>query len=70
MSLLQRFNDSIRELAETTQDTTLADVEPHFFGHGVSTGATDGYYFWPGSIIEPGARGASEIRRLWLEAIP
>ena len=70
VSLLQRFNDSIRELAETTQDTTLADVEPHFFGHGVSTGATDGYYFWPGSIMEPGARGASEIRRLWLEAIP
>ena len=70
LALLQQFNDSIRDLARTTPNTVLADVERHFFGHGISSGATDGYYFWPGSIIEPGARGASEIRRLWLQAIP
>ena len=70
VDLLQRFNQSIRDLARATPNTVLADVERHFFGHGISTGATDGFYFWPGSIIEPGARGTSEIRRLWLEAIP
>jgi len=66
--LLQQFNQFIRELAQKTPNTALADVERHFFGHGIKSGATDGYYFWPGSIIEPGAKGCSEIRRLWLEA--
>ena len=70
VDLLQQINQSIRHLAATTPNTVLADVERHFFGHGISTGATDGFYFWPGSVIEPGARGASEIRRLWLQAIP
>jgi lysophospholipase L1-like esterase len=67
--LLQQLNEFTRELASSTPNTTLADVERHFFGHGIEGGATDGYYFWPGSIVEPGARGCSEIRRLWLEAI-
>jgi lysophospholipase L1-like esterase len=69
VNLLQQFNEFIRELVKEIPNTVLADVERHFFGHGISSGATDGFYFWPGSIIEPGARGASEIRRLWLEAM-
>lgn len=46
----------------------LVDVYGHFFGHGVSAPAAERWY-WPQSIIEPGTRAASEIRRRWLEVL-
>ncbi|HEV7501777.1 MAG TPA: SGNH/GDSL hydrolase family protein [Vicinamibacteria bacterium] len=46
----------------------LVDVHGHFAGHGRSAPAAERWY-WAESIIEPGAVGASEIRRLWLSAL-
>jgi lysophospholipase L1-like esterase len=46
----------------------LVDVHGHFAGHGRSAPAAERWY-WTESIIEPGAFGASEIRRLWLSAL-
>lgn len=60
------FNEYIATFA--TERIQIADVYTHFLGHGTSARSRERWY-WPNSIIEPGARGASEIRRLWLEAI-
>ena len=51
-----------------TPRTALADVHAHFLGHGVLAPEEDRWY-WRRSLIEPNARGASEIRRLWLEVL-
>ena len=65
---LDRFNQGVRELARETEHTLLADVHRHFLGHGVSAPEADRWY-WRRNLIEPNARGASEIRRVWLEAL-
>ena len=65
---LQRFNDYVRRLAGRTSGARLADVHRHFLGHGVSAPPADRWY-WRGSLIEPSARGASEVRRLWWRAL-
>jgi hypothetical protein len=61
---LQRFNDQVRRIAGRTPGARLADVHRHFLGHGVSAPPPERWY-WRGSLIEPSARGASEIRRVW-----
>jgi hypothetical protein len=61
---LQRFNDHVRRLAGRIPGARLADVHRHFLGHGVSAPPAERWY-WRGSLIEPSARGASEIRRVW-----
>jgi lysophospholipase L1-like esterase len=68
MELLETFNDTVRDLARDTPGARLADVHRHFLGHGLTAPAADRWY-WDMSPIEPAARGASEIRRLWLEAL-
>ena len=68
MELLETFNDLVRDLAHNTPGARLADVHRHFIGHGLTAPAEDRWY-WDVSPIEPAARGASEIRRLWLEAL-
>jgi hypothetical protein len=68
MGHLDRFNDAVREAAASHRDTVLADVHAHFLGHGVSADPDDAWYWHP-NPIEPGARGASEIRRVWLDAL-
>lgn len=61
---LHRFNDQVRRIAGRTPGARLADVHRHFLGHGVSVPPLERWY-WRGSLIEPSARGASEIRRIW-----
>ncbi|MFL5495679.1 MAG: SGNH/GDSL hydrolase family protein [Gemmatimonadales bacterium] len=68
LEYLHRFNDQVRELAGETEHTLVADVHRHFLGHGVSAREADRWY-WRRNLIEPNARGASEIRRMWLEAV-
>ena len=58
-----------RARATGRRTRALADVHAHFLGHGASacrrrTAGTGG-----GRSIEPNARGASEIRRVWLDAL-
>jgi hypothetical protein len=68
LEILDRLNSHIRTLARGTANVLLADAYAHFLGHGVSAAEMDRWY-WKRSLIEPNARGASEIRRLWLDAL-
>jgi len=68
LEYLDRFNDHLRATAKADARIRLADVHRHFLGHGVTAPGSDRWY-WNRSMIEPNARGASEIRRVWLEAI-
>lgn len=65
---LEVFNDVVRRIASEEDRLRLADVHGHFIGHGVSRPPGE-WWYWQTSPIEPGARGASEIRRLWLSAL-
>lgn len=64
---LAAYNDGVRELCDG-RGVHLVDAHTHFLGHGASA-PRDQRWYWPASIIEPGARAASELRRLWLETI-
>jgi len=68
LDALDRFNAHVRRLARGTPGVQLADVHAHFLGHGVSAPEADRWY-WRRSLIEPNARGASEIRRVWYDAV-
>lgn len=65
---LDRFNDHVRNMASATPGAVLADVHRHFLGHGVTAPEPERWY-WRQNLIEPSARGASEIRRVWWEAL-
>lgn len=65
---LDALNDSIRKLATGTPGVLLGEVYGHFLGHGVTAPEADRWY-WRRSLLEPNARGASEIRRVWMEAL-
>jgi lysophospholipase L1-like esterase len=68
LGVLAGLNDRIRTLARGTPGVALADVHVRFLGHGASAPEADRWY-WRRSLIEPNARGASEIRRVWREAL-
>ena len=65
---LHEMNEHIRTIARNTPRAAVADAYREFLGHGVTAGEPDRWY-WKRSWIEPNARGASEIRRLWLDAL-
>lgn len=65
---LDMLNESIRTLARGTPGLLLAEIYGHFLGHGVTAPEADRWY-WRRSLLEPNARGASEIRRVWMEAL-
>jgi lysophospholipase L1-like esterase len=67
-AILDRLNDGIRDLAARRGRVVLADIAAHFAGHGLSAPTAEQWY-WPHMIIEPSARGASEVRRLWLQVL-
>jgi len=68
LEYLRRFNDGVRHLADEDAGTLVADVHRHFLGHGLSA-PEDERWYWRQNPIEPSARGASEIRRVWLETV-
>jgi lysophospholipase L1-like esterase len=68
LEALHELNSRIREVSERTPGSAVADVYRHFLGHGVTAAESDQWY-WSRSWVEPNARGASEIRRLWLDAL-
>jgi len=68
LPLLDAFNAQLRELAAARAEITLADVYLRFLGHGVTAPVEDRWY-WKRSLLEPNARGASEIRHAWIEAL-
>jgi len=68
VKFLHIFNDRVRAAARHIPNSAFADVHGHFMGHGITAREEDRWY-WSGSIIEPGIMGASEIRRIWLDAV-
>jgi lysophospholipase L1-like esterase len=64
LHVLHGFNARVRALAAGTPGAAVADVHAHFLGHGVTVPEADRWY-WRRSPIEPNARGAHEIRRVW-----
>jgi hypothetical protein len=68
LEYLDQFNDHVRETARTTTEAVLADVHRHFLGHGVTAPEPERWY-WRRNLIEPNARGASEIRRVWWKVL-
>jgi lysophospholipase L1-like esterase len=65
---LDTLNAGMRTLAGGTPGVLLADLYAHFLGHGVSAAERERWY-WRRSLLEPNARGASEIRRVWIDAL-
>jgi lysophospholipase L1-like esterase len=65
---LDTLNAHIRRAASTREGGLLADVYGHFLGHGATVDPEHRWY-WKRSLIEPSALGASEIRRVWLDAL-
>ena len=68
LNILDRFNEHARTLAAGTPNVLLADVYAHFLGHGVTAAEAEQWY-WRRSLIEPNARGASEVRKVWLDTL-
>jgi lysophospholipase L1-like esterase len=68
LDVLEKLNAHIRTIAGGTPNTLVADAHERFMGHGVTAAEADRWY-WRRSLIEPNARGASELRHLWLEAL-
>ena len=65
---LDLVNERIRAFASGMPRTLLGEIYGHFLGHGITAPEEDRWY-WRRSLLEPNARGASEIRRVWLEAL-
>ena len=68
LDILDMLNDHIRALAVGTPRVLLADLYARFLGHGVTAPESEQWY-WKRSLIEPNARGASEIRHAWLDLL-
>jgi lysophospholipase L1-like esterase len=68
LQYLDRFNQQVRETARATPGVLLADLHRDFLGHGVKATEQEQWY-WRRNLIEPNARGASEVRRAWLKAV-
>jgi acyl-CoA thioesterase I len=65
---LTDYNLQLRVAAAEMEGVRVADIHGHFLGHGL-TAPPDERWYWRGLIIEPGARGASEVRRVWLDEL-
>ena len=65
---LAALNAHIRQLAARTPGARLADAHAHFMGHGATAPEAERWY-WRRSVVEPSVVGASELRRVWLEAL-
>jgi lysophospholipase L1-like esterase len=65
---LHDLNERIAGIATRAPQTVVADVHRHFLGHGVTAAESERWYC-KRSWVEPNASGASEIRRLWLDAL-
>ena len=68
LEALDTVNARIRAIAAGTPGARLADLHAHFLGHGAIADEKDRWY-WRRSPLEPNAMGASEVRRVWLDAL-
>lgn len=68
LDLLDLLNEQVRGFADRLPRVIVADAYAHFLGRGVSAEENDRWY-WKRSLLELNARGASELRDVWLEAL-
>ncbi|HVZ76715.1 MAG TPA: GDSL-type esterase/lipase family protein, partial [Gemmatimonadaceae bacterium] len=68
LDALASLNARIAAAAQGAPHVVLADAHAHFQGHGASVEEKHRWY-WRRSPLEPNAIGASELRRVWLEAL-
>ena len=68
LTALEALNAHIRQVASTRDGIAVADAYTRFLGHGASAPEAD-RWFWRRSLVEPNARGANELRLVWLEAL-
>jgi hypothetical protein len=67
LAYLDRVNQHIQNYATST-GALFTDIHRHFLVHVLSAPARERWY-WAPNPIDPSAHGASEIRRLWLDAL-
>lgn len=65
---LQILNAAIRQLA-LQEGCLLADLHGRFLGHGLSEPDPEKRWYRSRPLIELNARGASEVRRVWLNVL-
>lgn len=67
---LADYNAGLMELAARSASThvRLADAAAHFAGHGFGAPVGERWY-WAGRVVELNARGANELRRVWVQAL-
>lgn len=68
LEFLHDLNAHITRIAAQARRAAVADAYTHFQGHGVTAAGAERWY-WKRNLIEPGVLGASELRRLWLDAL-
>lgn len=61
---LHSFNQRVHEIASET-NAQVAPIHDHFLGHGLTVTDPLERWYWRHLPIEPSARGASEVRRVW-----
>ena len=67
IEFLDVINKHIRSKKDE-QGILIADIHRHFLGHGTLADPESRWY-WHHSPIEPSAKGANEIRRVWINAL-
>jgi hypothetical protein len=68
LRVLDTFNVHIREVVSGMPGVAVADAYGHFLGHGATQPEEDRWY-WQRSPIELNARGANELRKVWMETL-
>ena len=68
IEFLAQFNNHVLSYSKK-ESILVADVHKHFLGHGAECASASEFWYWKPSPIEPSYRGASEIRRVWLEVV-
>lgn len=66
--VLDRFNREVAGLATQIPGVLVADLHQHLKADGSNAEEMERWY-WRHSLVEPSARSANEIRRVWLEAL-
>ena len=68
MEWLRTYNERLVEVGSSMGCAPI-DIHQHFMGYGRAVSNALERWYWTENIIEPSARGASEVRRLRLRAL-
>lgn len=68
LEALAIFNRGVEAIARAAH-ATVVPIHDRFLGHGLTEPHAAARWYWRHLVIEPSALGASEVRRLWLEAL-